>query len=149
MKILKALLKVFILLITTVWGIVFGIITPLVIMNTDVNEFAYAGHFAFKLWLVMGIVGIVVPCFLMMLDFGKLAVAFSVAGTVIALVLHMSLDGIMTSERTILYLPQIFMTILTAVLALMLNWEKIGKKLDEREAKAHAKAQSVFEKRSD
>jgi len=129
--------------LSSVWGIIFGILAPLFIINSNME---IASHHALRVWLVMAAVGHLVPCFLVMFDKSKIAAAFSVIGTVLMLYIHS-----VFSEHTysFTYMPQIFMTILTILYIFVINPHYITGVSEKRHAKLNAPAPSVLERRGD
>ena len=149
MKAAKIFIKIVAILLTSVWGVLFGILTPVFIMGGDLPV---ASHYIIKVWLVMAVAGYLAPCVFVMLDMSRTAAAFSVSGTALSLFIH----GVMSSmfnpsdadkiDASFMYLPQIFMTILTILYIFVVNPQYLSGINRKRAAKFNAPAPSIMEK---
>lgn len=148
MKIVKIFLKTLILILTAIWGIIFGIVSPIFLMNSDLSSLTVSGHPVFIIWIIMGVIGYIVPCFLIMLKYYKTGIVFSLAGTVLVIVIHsifMDLKtGTSETSPSFLYLPQIFMTILTVIIAVAENYKAILNVYSGRKTKHDLPSPSVL-----
>jgi hypothetical protein len=126
------------IVLTSIWGVLFGILAPLAVMNSDMG---IASHHALRVWLVMAVVGYFAPCLLMMFNKAKLAAAFSVAGTGLALYVHSVFSE---HAESFMYLPQIFMTILAVIYVFVMNPHYITEPKKKRKDKLNAPAPSIL-----
>jgi hypothetical protein len=144
MKAAKKIVRILILFLTSTWGVVFGIFAPVIIIRGETPIFS---HPIMNVWMIAAVVGYIVPCFLVMLDLYKTAAGFSVAGTVMFLYVHGVLSGMLSRgedsyEASFMYLPQIFMTILTILYIFIVT--EFGQK---RKEELNAPAQSILERK--
>ncbi|MCL2108005.1 MAG: hypothetical protein FWH20_01490 [Oscillospiraceae bacterium] len=138
MKAVKITIKVLVILLTSIWGLIFGLFVPLM-MRSD--EYFEVMHGILLFWVIMSIVGYFVPCFLVMLNLSKTAAGFSLVGTALALYLHSLITPYFTGS--FMYLPQMFMSIFTILYVFAINPQYFQKRRD----RDNAPAQSVLEKR--
>ncbi|MCL2636742.1 MAG: hypothetical protein FWD48_00075 [Oscillospiraceae bacterium] len=143
MKFAKKIIRIIILLITSVCGVFLGVIAPLFIMN---SELGIASHHALRVWLIAAAVGYFAPCFLIMLDKAKLAAACAIAGTALTLYIHAVFSE---HAYSFTYMPQIFMTILAVIYVFVINPHYITGRIENRREKLNAPAPSILEKRKD
>lgn len=148
MRAARIILKILILFLTSTWGLIFGIFSPLLMMNYDVVDYSLSEHPVFILWLIMGISGYIVPCVFVMLKLYKLSCVFSVSGTIMVFVIHSTFlnmkAGNVETSPSFMYLPQILMTILVIIFAVMENFKQIMEIFSRREEKLNAKAPSIL-----
>jgi hypothetical protein len=154
MKAAKITIRVIVLFLTSVWGVFFGLIGPVIIMGGDIivsdtggSYVDVSGHFVIRLWVAATIAGYFVPCFLMMLNRTKAAACFALLGTVLTLYIHTIL-GTMT-EASFMYMPQIFMTILAVIYIFVINPHYITGRIDRRSERLNAPAPSILGSRDD
>jgi len=144
MKAVKIILKILIILLASVWGVFFGILTPIIIMGGDLP---IANHYILKVWIIAAAAGYFMPCFLAMLGKAKTAAVFSAAGTAMTLYLHTVMSSMFNPEdldkidASFMYLPQIFMTVLTILYIFVINPHY----LSGRNKKINAPAPSIFD----
>jgi len=144
MKAAKKILRGLIIFHTSTWGIIFGIFVPCVIM---LGELDISPHYIMKVWVVMAILGYIIPCFLVMIDCAKIAAAFSVVGTGMVLYIHSVMTGMNNpgedggTGASFMYLPQIFMIVLTVLYIFVVYSMK-----ERRADKHNAPAPSILEK---
>jgi hypothetical protein len=143
-KAARIIIKIMVLLLASIWGLLLGIGLPLFAMNSGIESAPYSS--ALIIWLVMTAVGLLAPCFLVMLGKAGIAAAFSAAGTVLTLYIHSRLSEYIYS---VAYLPQIFMTILTTLYIFALNPHYITEPRQKRRDKLNAPAPSILEKRKE
>jgi peptidoglycan/LPS O-acetylase OafA/YrhL len=143
MKAAKKIIRILVLFMTSIWGVLLGILAPIVIMN---SEMEIASHHALRVWLVMAAAGYLAPCFLIMFDKAKIAAASAIAGTALMLYIHEVFAG---HTYTFMYMPQIFMTILAVLYVFAVNPHYITGQVQKRKDKLNAPAPSIFDKRKD
>lgn len=141
MKAAKITMRILVILFTSVWGVFFGIITPIVIMS---DKLLPAGSdYIIVVWLITAVTGYFIPCFLVMLNFSKAAAGFSIAGTILTLYIHSALTSL-EHNASFMYLPQIFMTIFTVIYIFIINHNYIGELNKKRIEKRDAPAPSIL-----
>lgn len=153
MKVVLIILKILTLILTAIWGVVFGILSPIFLMSSDLSSLTVSGHPVFILWIIMGVVGYIVPCVLIMLKMYKTSAAFSLAGTVMVIIIHSIFMGMKngTSETSpsFLYLPQIFMTVLSIIIAVTQNFNVILNAYANKKSKENLPSPSVLNSSED
>ncbi|MCL2077815.1 MAG: hypothetical protein FWH08_05345 [Oscillospiraceae bacterium] len=140
MKAAKITVRILVILLTSVCGAVFGILVPVFLMGGDSDG---AMRNISVIWIIMSLTGYFAPCFLVMLDFPKLAIAFSLAGTALTLYLHSAIAEFYTASY--MYLPQIFMTVLTVLYFFAVNPQLISGANQKRRDKLNAPAPSILD----
>jgi hypothetical protein len=136
----KIILRFLIILITSTWGVFFGVLAPLFIMG---SEMGISEHYILKVWLITAVIGYFAPCVFAMLNMAKIAAVCSIIGTALTLFIHAEFSE---HAQSFMYLPQIFMTILTVIYVVILNPQYIDKKLQKRRERLDAPAPSILEK---
>ena len=145
MKAAKTIIKILVILLTSVWGVFFGILAPLVFRSDD---FYIDIHGIMLVCIIMAIIGYIVPCFLIMLNLSKSAAGFSITGTILMLFIHNSLGKIeQYGVNSVLYLPQIFMTILTIIYIFVLNPQYLEGHKQKHAEKRNAAAPSILDRK--
>lgn len=148
MKIAINILKVLEIILTAIWGIVFGIFTPLALMSNGIVADEIAQHFVLKLWLINSIVFYCIGTIIVMLKYYKLALCFHVTGTVISLVIYGIFsdiyNGVNAQNPAVLYMPVIFVTFVTLAITIIANFKKINAWLSSVKEKQYEAAPSVL-----
>lgn len=148
MKIAINILKVLEIILTAIWGIVFGIFTPLALMYNGIVADEIAQHFVLKLWLINSIVFYCIGTIIIMLKYYKLALCFHVIGTIISLVIYGIFsdiyNGVNAQNPAVLYMPVIFITFVTLAITIIANFKKINEKLSSVKEKQYEAAPSVL-----
>ncbi|MCL2018502.1 MAG: hypothetical protein FWG70_01975 [Oscillospiraceae bacterium] len=149
MKAVKIAIRVLVLLITSTWGIFFGIIAPLVIKSNEMmvfmeREMTVSSGFILIIWLIAAVLGYLIPCFLMMLDFSRIAACFALSGTLLNLYVHSVLNRV--ADISFMYLPQIFITILMILYIFAVNPHYITEANEKRLMRLNAPAPSIIDK---
>jgi hypothetical protein len=136
----KKTIRILAILLSSVWGIFFGILAPIVIMTSDMG---IASHYALRIWIIAAVAGYFAPCFLMMLDKSKIAAVSAVTGTALTLFVHSVFSG---HAQAFMYLPQIFMTILAILYVFVTNPYYLGDIKQKRKERLNAPAPSILDK---
>ena len=148
MKIAINILKGLEIILTAIWGIIFGILTPLSIMYAGIVDDAIANHYIVKVWLVNSALCYIVGTFIVMLGYYKVALGFHTAGLVTSLVIYgvfqNMYSGIEAQNPAQLYMPIIFITITTLVITILANYKKITDKLAQSNDKKYEAAPSIL-----
>lgn len=148
MKTVINILKGLEIVLTAIWGIIFGIFTPLSIMYADIVSAQIAEHYIVKVWLINSIVFYIAGTVLVMLKCYKVALCFHTAGLGVSLYIYSVFQdiykGIEAENPAQLYLPIIFVTIITLFITLIGNYDKIMNKLLNRKKDSYLPAPSVL-----
>ena len=152
MKIIKIILKIFMLILTAIWGIGCGVLFPVFIMTSDgIVDATIANDPVIIIWLVTAIIGYIIPALLVMAKFCKTASAMSLAGFVGILVVYSRFAELYkytegSSGPSELYLPCMFITIIIMIIAVLENMHIIKEKLEKREEEKNAVAPSILDR---
>ena len=148
MKVAKIVLKVIILIMTSIWGIIFGIFAPLSIKFGDIVNPEIAQHYIIIVWLTNSIVCYIAGTVLIMLNLYKTAAVFHSVGMVVSFVIYGTFEqlyqGHTDKSPAALYMPIIFVTLLTIALAVIANWDKITAMLNSNEKKKYEASPSIL-----
>lgn len=148
MKIAINILKGLEIILTAIWGIVFGILTPLSVMYAGIVDESIANHVIVKVWLINSIVCYLVGTIIVMLGLYKVALGFHTVGLVVSLVIYGVFQdmysGIEAQNPAQLYMPVIFVTIITLIITILANYKKITNKLSQSSDKKYEAAPSVL-----
>lgn len=151
MKALSLILKILIIIATCIWGVACGILFPAVILMSggEIVSEDIAGHHVIPVWLIVSVIGYVLPAAFIICRRYKLAAAFSVAGLVGILYVFTQFASIYaytpdSNGPTELYLPCIFITLGVIALAVINNRDMIKEKLEKRSEKLNAVAPSIL-----
>lgn len=151
MKAIKIILKVIMLILTSIWGIGCGILFPAFIYGTgdEIISAEIADNPVMIIWLITAIIGYVIPAVIVMCRFYKVASAMSVLGFIGILIVYSRFSEIYAhvedaSAPSELYLPCIFITIVILIITVLENLDKIKEKLEQRNEGKNAAAPSIF-----
>lgn len=148
MKIAINILKVFEIILTAIWGIIFGVLTPLALMTGDIVAEGIAEHFVLKLWLINSIVFYIIGTIIVMLSLYKIALCFHGAGMIVSLVVYGIFsdiyNGVNAENPAVLYMPVIFITFVTLAITVIANFKKINERLNAVKEKQYEAAPSVL-----
>lgn len=148
MKIAINILKGLEIVLTAIWGIVFGILTPLSIMYAGVVDESIANHFIVKVWLINSIVCYFAGTIIVMLGLYKIALGFHTAGLITSLAIYGVFQdmysGVEAQNPAQLYMPVIFITIVTLAITILANYKKITDKLAQSNDKKYEASPSVL-----
>jgi len=132
------LLKIAMLFITAIWGVFLGVLVPLTMLLDPYEFIENIPTYVAVLWLATAAIGFIVPCFLVMLKFYKVAAGFVIGGSVALLVTGSFLSIYTISGFGLFYLPLHIDTIVIVMLAYFMN---IGDIRIKRHQKRKAKKQ--------
>ena len=151
MKVLSVILKILIVLSTCIWGVACGVLFPLVILLSDGSMVSpdIATHHVIPVWLIVSVVGYLLPAAFVLCRRYKLAAGFSLAGLIGILYVYAKFAElyVYTPESngpTELYMPCIFITIGVLALAVIENRDSIRKKMEQKAEKENAVAPSIL-----
>lgn len=147
MKIAINILKALEIIITAIWGIIFGIFAPISIMYFD-SVPKLADHYIIRVWLINSVVCYIVGTIIVMLKYYKIALCFHGAGLIVSLYIYSVFqniyDGIEAQSPAQLYMPIIFVTLLTLIITVLANYKKLSEKLEAKKDKGFEPAPSVL-----
>ncbi len=148
MKIAIRILKGLEIVITAIWGIIFGIFTPLSIMYADIVNEQIADHYIVRVWLINSIVFYIVGTVIVMLNHYKIALCFHGAGFAVSLYIYSVFqniyEGIEAESPAQLYMPIIFVTVLTLIITVLANYKKFMEKLEAKRDKDYDATPSIL-----
>ena len=145
MKIVINILKGIELVITAIWGVVFGVFAPLSLITSGepISE-----HYVLWVWLVNSVVCYLVGTIIVMLKHYKIALCFHTAGLAVSIfiygVFNSIFDGISSQNPAQLYMPVITVFFVTLAIAVIANYEKINQLLSTKKEKKYEAAPSVL-----
>lgn len=148
MKIAINVLKVLEIILTAIWGIIFGVLTPLSVMYAGIVDESIANHYIVKVWLTNSVLCYFVGTIIVMLGLYKIALGFHTVGLVTSLVIYGVFQdmyaGIEAQNPAQLYMPIIFVTIITLAITILANYKKITDKLSQSNEKKYEAAPSIL-----
>lgn len=153
MKVINIILKIFMLFLTSIWGVGCGILFPVFIlsMGSEIVPEDIASSPVIIVWLVTAVAGYVIPAVLVMCKLCKTASVMSLAGFAGILTVYSMFTNLYqyTEESrgpSELYLPCIFITIIILAITVVENRDKIKAALEKRSEEKNAAAPSIFDK---
>lgn len=150
MKIVINILKVIELIIGAIWGIIFGVLTPISLMYGGIVDESISQHFVLWLWLINSVVCYIGGVTVVMMKHYKTALCFHTVGLIVSLTVYGIFDGLF-SERGLsgqnpaqLYMPIIFLFFTTLAITLIAERNNIKKRLEASREKQYEAAPSVL-----
>ena len=147
-KVFSIIIKILILILTTIWGVLFGIFAPLSIMFGDIVREEIATSPIIVVWLINSAVCYVGGTVLVMLNCTKIAAIVHTIGLIVTLYIHTAFSQLLTSLNggvlPVMYMPIIFVSILSIILMVITNWNSWMKKAEERNAAKYDEAPSIL-----
>lgn len=148
MKIAINILKAFEIILTAIWGVIFGILTPLSLMYGGIVADEIAQHYILKIWLLNSIVCYLIGTIVVMLKHYKTALGFHGAGLIVSIFIYGVFQNIYkeieAQNPAQLYMPVIFITLITLAITVMANYKKITERLSAVNNKKYEAAPSVL-----
>lgn len=148
MKIAVWILKILILILTAIWGIIFGIFAPLAIHFGGIVDEAIAGNYIITVWLLNSIICYIGGTVLLMLNKYKIAMCFHIVGLAVSLFVYATFESLYVghnaSNPAVLYMPVVFISILSIILCVIANWKKIDARLKNANKKDYEEAPSIL-----
>ncbi|MDE6727362.1 MAG: hypothetical protein K2J80_05415 [Oscillospiraceae bacterium] len=143
-KVAVIVLKILELVLTTIFALVLGIFAPLCIWNGDIVAEEVAADPSAVWWLISSVVYII-GLFVLMFGHSKIATAIHIAaavGTLITYSCYLKLfEGFESNGPTALYMPSLFITLITIAIMLIIN---IPKWIDRHIKKVNEVAPSIL-----
>lgn len=148
MKIAINILKVIEIIITAIWGIVFGIFTPLTLMYGDIVPKDIADHYILWVWVINSVLCYCAGTIIVMFNRYKTALCFHAAGVIVSLFIYGTFrdiyEGVNAQNPSVLYMPVIFVAFVTLAIAVIANFKKINMRLSSAKEKKYEAAPSVL-----
>lgn len=148
MKIAINILKVLEIIITAIWGIIFGILTPLALMSADIVAHSISDHYILRVWIINSVVCYCAGTVIVMLNCYKIALCFHGAGLIVSLFIYGTFQGLYSGieaqNPSVLYMPVIFVTLITLAITVIANFRKINAFLSASKEKQYEAAPSVL-----
>ncbi len=148
MKIAINVLKITNIILTSIWGIIFGIFAPLSIMYGDIVSDQIANHYIVKVWLINSVLCYIIGTVILMLKLYKTALCFHTAGLGVSIYIYAVFQniykGIEAQNPAQLYMPIIFVTFITLAITIIANYNKINERLNANKEKQYLPAPSVL-----
>ena len=143
-KVAVIILKVIELILTTIFALVLGIFAPLCIWYGDIVDAEVAADPSALWWMISSIVYII-GLFFIMFGHSKIATVIHIAaaaGTLTTYSYYIKLfEGYEGNGPTVLYMPSLFITVVTIGIMLIIN---VPKWIEKYEEKANEEAPSIL-----
>ncbi|MCM1298046.1 MAG: hypothetical protein NC203_06695 [Firmicutes bacterium] len=146
MKIAINILKVLEIIITAIWGILLGIIAPLLFKSGDIIAQELAEHPVFTVWIVSSSVYLI-GTLILMLNFYKISLCFHAAGLISSIYIYGVFQGLLediNGRLAMLYMPLMLLTIFTLAIVIIANFDKINRILSKGKEKQYEAAPSLL-----
>lgn len=148
-RIIVIVLKIIMLIITTICALVFGVLGPIVVWTSDFDP-SISENPAVLTWLITSCIYII-GTFIIMMGHSRIAAVTDIIAAVGSLVTYFlfvtgSADPDISVGPTTLYMPCLSLTVLAVVIAMLIN---IPKWLDKKAAQAKEKAPSIIQEEDD
>lgn len=140
-RVVVIILKVIELILTTIFGVVLGIFGPIVIRGLDIQGVSSDPSSIY--WIVTS--GLyIVGLFILMLGHSRIAAAVHIIASVGTFVTHFAYLNVFRDQQNGLmglYMPCLFITVITIVIMLLIN---LPKWIDKRVSRANEQAPSIL-----
>lgn len=147
-KAIIIILKVLILILTTIWGVILGVFAPLSVMFGDIVNSTISSDPIIWVWLINSVVCYVGGTVLVMLDCMKIAAIVQTIGLGVTLYIHVAFTALLTSVNggvlPVMYMPSIFISILTIILMAVVNWKSWNEKLAAKDKAKYDASPSIL-----
>lgn len=148
MKIIINILKVIELILTALWGVVFGIFTPLSLMYSGIVDESISQHYVLWVWLINSAVCYLVGTIIVMMKHYKVALCFHTVGLAVSIFIYGVFcdiyEGINAQNPAQLYMPVIAIFFVTLAIALIANFKEINRLLSTKKEKQYEAAPSIL-----
>lgn len=148
MKIIINILKVIELILTALWGVVFGIFTPLSLMYGGIVADSISQHYVLRVWLINSVVCYLVGTIIVMMKHYKVALCFHTLGMAVSIFIYGVFcgiyDGINAQNPAQLYMPVISIFFVTLAITVIANFKEINRRLSTRKEKQYEAAPSIL-----
>lgn len=128
-RVIVIILKVIELIMTTIYGLVMGIFGPIILGTSEIFGDEFSGDPVLTFWLIASILYII-GMFVLMLGCSKIASAIHLAALVGTLITHACFLELFRNVTGFnapsgMYLPCVFITVLTLAVMLLINIPKV------------------------
>ena len=148
MKIIINILKVIELIFTALWGVVFGIFTPLSLMYSGIVDKSISDPYVLWVWLINSVVCYLVGTIIVMMKHYKVALCFHTLGLAVSIFIYGVFcdiyDGINAQNPAQLYMPVISIFFVTLAITVIANFKEINRLLSTRKEKQYEAAPSIL-----
>ena len=148
MKIIINILKVIELILTALWGVIFGIFTPLSLMYSGIVADSISQHYVLRVWLINSVVCYLVGTIIVMMKHYKVALCFHTLGMAVSIFIYGVFcgiyDGVNAQNPAQLYMPVISIFFVTLAITVIANFKEINRKLSTRKEKKYEAAPSIL-----
>ena len=148
MKVVINILKAIELIITAIWGVVFGILTPLSLMYSGIVDKSIADHYVLWVWLINSVVCYLTGTVIVMMKHYKIALCFHTLGLVVSIFIYGVFrgiyDGVNAQNPAQLYMPVIAVFFVTLAITVIANFKDINKLLNTKKEKQYEAAPSIL-----
>jgi len=144
MKTFIKFLKGLTLFITAIWGLLFGVFGSIVMLTDPDKTGEGLPDWIYIMWLIVALIGFIIPCFLVMLKAYKTAAGIVTAGTVALIIMRVQMEQYSSMDTASLYLPLLLSTLSIILIAVFANMGKIRISMYEREKRRNAAAPSIL-----
>lgn len=145
MKVVINILKAIELILTAIWGVVFGIFAPLSLISggEPISE-----HYILWVWLINSVVCYLVGTIIVMMKHYKVALCFHTVGLAASIFIYgvfsSIFDGANAQNPAQLYMPSIGIFFVTLAIAVIANYDKINRLLSTKKEKQYEAAPSIL-----
>ncbi len=143
-RVIVIILKVLELIMTTIFALVLGIFGPAIIMKSDMVDPGISGSPGLVMWIIASALYII-GMFVLMLGKSKIASAIHIVAMAVTLITHIIIGALFTGMQNNLanlYLPCVFITMLTLAIMLLINIPKVIARKIQKDSEA---APSIFD----
>ena len=148
MKVIINILKATELIITAIWGVVFGIFTPLSLMYGGIVADSISQHYVLRVWLFNSVVCYLVGTIIVMMKHYKVALCFHTVGLAVSIfiygVFNGIFDGVAAQNPAQLYMPVIAVFFVTLAITVIANFKEINRLLSSKKEKKYEAAPSIL-----
>lgn len=147
MKIAINILKVLEIIITAIWGILLGIFVPVLLKGGDIAPEVISESPVLTVWIISSSVYLAGTLILMLKHY-KVASGFHLVGLGSSIYIYSAFEnlrqGIEAENPAILYMPLIFLTIITIIITILANYGKINALLGKEKEKQYEATPSLL-----
>ena len=148
MKIVINILKVIELILTAIWGVVFGIFAPLSVMYSGIVDETISQHYIMWVWLINSVVCYLVGTIIVMMRHYKVALCFHTAGMAVSIFIYGVFSDICLEagiqNPAQIYMPVIAIFFVTLAIAVIANFKDINRMLSTKKEKKYEPAPSIL-----
>lgn len=148
MKVVINILKAIELILTAIWGVIFGIFTPLSLMYSGIVDESISEHYVLWVWLINSVVCYLAGTVIVMMKHYKIALCFHTVGLAVSIFIYGVFcgiyEGINAQNPAQLYMPIIAIFFVTLAIAVIANFKEINRLLSTKKEKQYEAAPSIL-----